>query len=67
MGMENHRRRNGRLKNVLPIFAATRYNPTYKNKPDDVRIIGFLLFGAKAFFIPKCKKPLQSRLCKGFL
>jgi hypothetical protein len=44
MGLENHRCRYGRLINVLAIFVATRYNPTYKNKPDDVRIIGFLFY-----------------------
>jgi hypothetical protein len=51
MGLENHRYRHGRLINVLVrfvinvlvwkfykeriVFAAARYNPTYKNKPDD--------------------------------
>ena len=51
MGLENHRCRYGRLINVLVRFVinvlvldsikkrlvivATRYNPTYKNKPDD--------------------------------
>jgi hypothetical protein len=62
MGLENHRCRYGRLINVLVrffinvlvwkfykeriVFAAARYNPTYKNKPDDaVCIVGFLFCG----------------------
>ena len=41
MGLENHRCRCGGLINVhvngvnVHEFVATRYNPTYKNKPDD--------------------------------
>ena len=41
MGLENHRGRCGGLINVhvnhvnVHEFVATRYSPTYKNKPDD--------------------------------
>ncbi len=45
MGLENHRCRDGRLINVLAIFVATRYNPTYKNKPDDASHCRVFVFG----------------------
>jgi hypothetical protein len=52
MGMENHCCRDGRLINVLVTIVATRYNPTYKNRPDDACIVGFLFCG-------KSKGPLS--------